>query len=173
MKIFLIALLALGVASPAADVWEELIAPDELAHHLGISIWASKLRLQDSDCELEIFHVKNGKIVKSVLGGLASATDREFTRVAIQTSRTPTGIKVSMQVAAAAKVAGEYPSAVPLTFVARLPKLLTAGDFVLGGDLDSKNAGQGISINPFKITDINDGFLLRVTEVKTRQVRPQ
>ena len=171
MKLILLALIALSAASPAADTWEELVAPDELAHHLGISIWASKLRLQEADFTLEVFHIRNGEIVKSVLGGNAYPTDREFTRVAIQTNRTPTGMKLSMQVAATAKVTQEYGSSVPLTIVARLPKLLTAGDYVLGGDINTENAGQGFTA--FKISDIKDGFLLRVTEAKTRQSQRQ
>jgi len=159
--IVLTLLLSISIVSPCRSADDPLTAP-ELAHHLGISSWVSKFRLQGSDFEVQILHVKNGKVVGTLVGSSAISTDREFTRIAIEASQSPSGTKLSIQTASGPWSMRQHTATIPLDMIVPLPQSLAVGDYVLGGDIPADKFGQGKP--PVKIEDIKDGILLRVTK---------
>jgi hypothetical protein len=133
--VLLLATFACG--SGASD---DMLAASELAHHLGIKFWVSKVRLQGADYDLEVIHVQNGKEVRSVLSGSVFATDREFTRIAIHASQTPHGMRFSMQTETGPKVASEGKAPIPLGAILPLPAAFAQGDYILRGDIPPRTA---------------------------------
>ena len=141
---------------------DDTLTAAELAHHLGIKSWVSKAHLQGADFDLQVIHVRNGKAIGSILGGIAATTDREFTRVAIQASQTVKGTKLSIETQSGPWAIYDYDASIPLGTIVPLPTVLEPGDYVLGGDIPTKRLGSGQS--PLQIKDINNGLLLRVTK---------
>ena len=141
---------------------DDTLTAVELAHHLGIKSWVSKMHLQGADYDLQVIHVRNGKVVGSVLSGTAAATDREFTRVAIQASQTQNGTKLSIETQSGPWAIREHDASISLETIVPLPTVLEPGDYVLGGDIPYERIGSGQA--PLRIEDIKDGLLLRVTK---------
>lgn len=145
---------------------DDTLTAAELAHHLGIESWVSKARLQGADYDLEVLHVQNGKAVRSVLSASVFATDRELTRISIQASQSPDGMKLTIQSEAGARVTKRGEASIPLVAVAPLPTIIAPGDYVLGGEIPEARLGPDQP--PLRIEDIKDGLLLRVTKRANR-----
>lgn len=164
MKQLLIIVALLCTFTFRSHAGDDPLTAGELAHHLGIKSWVSKAHLQGADYNLEVVHVQNGKVVRSVTSAAVFATDREFTRVAILASQSPKGMKLSIQPEAGAKMttATEGEATISLRVTLPLPRIIAPGEYVLGGDIPDERLGPNQP--PLRIEDIKDGLLLRVTK---------
>ncbi len=159
-RIIFVLFLSLAWTLPLQSSDDTLTA-EELAQHLEVSSWVSKMHLQEDTLILQVFHVVNGKVAETpLLGTAAYPTDREFTKVAILASQRQGKTHLSIKPAAGPAVSAEA-TTIPLPATIPLPTVITVGDYILGGDLPLDGVTQ---INPAKIRDVKDGLLLRVTK---------
>ena len=163
MKALIIFPILLCLLPVSARSDEQAVTAQELAHHLGIASWTSSFRLPGYDLGIQILRVKNGKVADSILGDGAFPTDREVTRVAIEASHTSGGTKLSLQTGGGPWLSELFKASIPLDTIVPLPSNLSAGDYVLGGDIPSERLKQDLSKIPLTIKDIKDGILLRIT----------
>lgn len=161
MKHIVFALATMSVLVLPSHGSEETLSAQELAHHIGVSSWVSKMRLQGADFVLQVLHVVNGKVVGNLIGSPAFSTNREFTRVAILAGQTPTGTQLSIQVPSAPAVKRQMTHHLPLEATVPLPPTIAEGDYVLGGDLRVEAINQERPVPT--IEDVREGILLRVT----------
>jgi hypothetical protein len=162
MKYLVVSFALLSILPIVSHSSEDSLTAVELAHHLGVASWVSSLRLQGTDVELKVLHVKNGRVVGAILVGSAVSTDRERTRVAIEASRTALGTKFSLETPGGPWLGVENAASIPLETILPLPALLMPGDYILGGDIDPDRVGEGKT--PVEIDDIKDGMLLRISK---------
>ena len=154
--------LTLGAVTLAQAADDGPLKATELAMHLHIFSWVTKVDLQGSRWKIEVVHVKDGKIQSTLLFNDAFPTDRPFERIVILADQTPNGTKVSIQPGASAKVVmgRDQPSeTVPLTTVLGLEDQIGEGDYFLGGD-GGKEVNQ-VS-GPLDLADVKDGLVLRL-----------
>jgi hypothetical protein len=162
MKQLLIIVALLCTFTFRSHAGDDPLTAGELARHLGIKSWVSKAHLQGADYNLEVIHVRDGKVVRSVTSAAVFATDREFTRFAILASQAAKGTKLSIQPEVGAKMTTEGEATISLRVILPLPRIIALGDYVLGGDVPDERLGPNQP--PLLIEEIKDGLLLRVTK---------
>lgn len=162
-KTLFICLMSLTILLPAYGNDEGTSDYDpsakELAHHLGVSSWVTKIKLEGSIHILEIFYVKSGELGKSALSCPLDPTDREYTRFAIHySSETLKDPYLSIKTPSIGIRGGN--EITDLVGICRLPTPILPGDYVLGGDLENGAFAKGIGKQTIK--DIKSGLLLRI-----------
>ena len=162
MPVCLLALVLGTVATARAADDDGPLKAEELARHLHVYSWVTKIDLGGQRLKIEVVHVKDGKVQGTLLFNDAVPTNRAFERIVILADQTPNGTKVSIQPGASAKVVmgrNQPSETVPLTAVRGIAEQVTVGDYFLGGD-GSKDMDR--PSGPLDIAEVKDGLVLRL-----------
>ena len=122
----------------------------------------TKIDLHGQSLQIDVVHVKNGKVQSTLLSNDAFPTDRPFERIVILADQTTLGTKVSIQPGASAEISmsrEENPETVPMTMCTGIMDQVTAGDYFLAG---ADNQELFNASGPIKIADVKDGLVLRL-----------
>lgn len=158
MKRILLILAAMSSLVSSSRGEDDSLLAQELAFHMGVSSWVSKVKSEGRDLTLQIFRVVDGKEGDPILGcALFPLLDREYCRIAILASQAPRGTRFSIQVmdGLATKYDADY---IPLEVITRLPPTISEGDYILGWDI----ASEAIRDGERNIGSLKTGILLRV-----------
>jgi hypothetical protein len=94
----LIAISLLAVFCKAACAGDP-INVDDLAAHLGIVGWSTKVDLPAGRFLVAVMHLVDGKIKDTALGGVSGlATDADGQRLAVIANEDPLGMKITIQI---------------------------------------------------------------------------
>lgn len=140
---------------------DEGLTAEELARHLHVSYWVTKVDLHGKVWNIEVVHVKDGQVQSGLLFNEAHPTDREFERIVVLADQTPLGTKISIQPGSSAKVSGSRTQATETVFLSNtvgIADKVTEGDYFLGGS----SADFALQSGPIKIQEVKDGLVLRL-----------
>ena len=160
MKTLFLLLVLLNGAISQCYSGDDSLTATELARHLHVFAWITKIDLHEHEFEIVVVHVKGGKVQNTLLKNSAFPTDRPYERIAILGHQTPAGTKISIQPGASGAVAMSLEASndlVPLTLCIGLPETVSEGDYLLGGD---SFVESGKPSAPIKIQDVQDGLVL-------------
>ena len=160
-------LLVLAVLIFFGATWhggaEEPLTATELARHLHVFAWITKINLQGHPFTVEVVHVVDGKIKSTLLANGAFPTDRPFERIVVLANQTAQGTKVSIQPGASGAIAmglTEPSETIPLAHTLGLPETASEGDYLLGeGEVWMNPSPREKHV---QIKEIKEGLVLRL-----------
>jgi len=149
------ALLILLLASPAM-AQERAVTAEELAFHLGIQSWASRIRLAGNHATLTLHRVRQGRVAGQVGHANLFPTNREAARFSILASRS--GARMQITIMSESGPSHRFLLSPPVASekAFALPSPVQPGDYLLAGVLADPTAGSAIE-------NIKEGLLLRIS----------
>lgn len=157
MKPLLLAIF-LGVLSAGTHAAEPLTAA-ELATHLGVFHWKSKLDLPPGSFAASIAEISDGKVVDTHVISLIEMTEaQEGQKVLVMASNDERESIITLAVGDSLTQLKCFRRK-PFRGSYSLPDKITTGEFILGGDYITRN-GQIVPTG--KIADMKTGLLLRI-----------